>query len=145
MLRALRNVLMLLTLLSVIICNMGLVSVCECHGDIFTGTCSCHASHRTQPSCSCHGHHDTAQETQEHPALVSEHHQCKHLPLKTDELIVPVFQTATPIAPVSWVELPDFFKQALNEAGIKCPIPPAPDIRAVANESHEGYCRPLLI
>ncbi len=77
--------------------------------------------------------------------MTSEHHQCKHLQLKTDELTIPVFHKVAPPAPVSWVALPDFFEQALSESGMKCPIPPAPDIRAMGKESHEGYWRPLLI
>lgn len=42
MVRALRNGIMLLTLLLVIVGGTGMVSVCPCHQEVFLFSCSCH-------------------------------------------------------------------------------------------------------
>ena len=50
MVRALRNGIMLLTLLLVIVGGTGMVSVCPCHQEVFLFSCSCH--HDAAP-CGC--------------------------------------------------------------------------------------------
>ncbi len=152
MVRVLRNVTMLLTLLLVVICNMGVVCVCQCHGELFTGSCSC--LHQAEsPRCACHGCADHAAGQATSPentpagtqSAAPAHHECKHVLLTTDEVQAPCFNTTVPEAPTYWVESADFLLMAAFTPDVAVRIPPAPDIPPDARAQHEGYWRPLLI
>lgn len=70
MVRALRNGIMLISLLLVIIGGAGIVSVCPCHAEIFLFSCSCHEK---AVDCGC-GRHDSSS-TDSIPAA---DHRCEH-------------------------------------------------------------------
>ena len=74
MVRALRNGIMLLTLLLVIVGGTGMVSVCPCHQEVFLFSCSCH--HDAAP-CGCRGDHGPGSSTSSPLAgHLCEHQRC---------------------------------------------------------------------
>ncbi len=142
MVKALRNGVMLLTLLLVIISGMGLISVCPCHEEVFFFSCSCQPE---TTSCDCCGTH-TPDNNLSSPQVG---HFCQHQQLEIGELAIPIFQTHLPSLCITWHPIPGFCflirhlpitNQATNSA-----IPDPPDILWQTGSLHEGFHLPLLI
>lgn len=142
MVGALRNGIMLLTLLLVVIGGTGMVSVCPCHEEIFIFSCSCH---QEAAPCECHGNHD--------PGAVAssllDGHRCEHRQLEIDDLTVPVLRAPLSQPYVIWQTLPDFHHLAhpllLTGQTSDSAIPAPPDPFRRVGLMHEGFQRPLLI
>ena len=101
MVRALRNGIMLLTLLLVIVGGTGMVSVCPCHQEVFLFSCSCH--HDAAP-CGCRGDHGPGSSTSSPLAG----HLCEHQRLEIDDLTLPVLHAPLPQPCIIWQTFPDF-------------------------------------
>lgn len=133
---------MLLTLLLVIIGGMGMVSVCQCHSEIFMGACSCHESTVT---CDCP--HSGSNETQA-PSQAATHH-CMHQNLELDLLTIPAaaFPVASPA--IVWQPLPEFHQLTTFPASSAVThvflAPDPPDLPPEAARLHGGVQLPLLI
>ena len=142
MVRALRNGIMLLTLLLVIVGGTGMVSVCPCHQEVFLFSCSCH--HDAAP-CGCRGDHGPGSSTSSPLAG----HLCEHQRLEIDDLTLPVLHAPLPQPCIIWQTFPDFHHLAQSllltsqTSDSAIPAPPAPfrDDRPI----HEGFQLPLLI
>lgn len=141
MVRALRNGIMLISLLLVIIGGAGIVSVCSCHAEIFLFSCSCHEK---AVDCGC-GRHDSSS-TDSIPAA---DHRCEHGQLEIDDPVVPAVSSPVSLPCIVWQVLPDFHQLAhvllLTSQTAKPPAPVPPDPLADDGMGHAGFQRPLLI
>ena len=142
MVRALRNGIMLLTLLLVIVGGTGMVSVCPCHQEVFLFSCSCH--HDAAP-CGCRGDHGPGSSTSSPLAG----HLCEHQRLEIDDLTLPVLHAPLPQPCIIWQTFPDFHHLAqsllLTSQTSDSAIPAPPDPIRAAGPIHEGVQLPLLI
>ena len=124
MVRALRNGIMLLTLLLVIVGGTGMVSVCPCHQEVFLFSCSCH--HDAAP-CGCRGDHGPGSSTSSPLAG----HLCEHQRLEIDDLTLPVLHAPLPQPCIIWQTFPDFHHLAqsllLTSQTSDSAIPAPPD------------------
>ena len=142
MVRALRNGIMLLTLLLVIVGGTGMVSVCPCHQEVFLFSCSCH--HDAAP-CGCRGDHGPGSSTSSPLAG----HLCEHQRLEIDDLTLPVLHAPLPQPCIIWQTFPDFHHLAqsllltsqTSDSAIPAPPVPFRDDGPI----HEGVQLPLLI
>lgn len=142
MVRALRNGIMLLTLLLVIVGGTGMVSVCPCHQEVFLFSCSCH--HDAAP-CGCRGDHGPGSSTSSPLAG----HLCEHQRLEIDDLTLPVLHAPLPQPCIIWQTFPDFHHLAqsllltsqTSDSAIPAPLTPFRDDGPI----HEGFQLPLLI
>lgn len=141
MVGALRNGIMLLTLLLVIIGGMGMVSVCPCHEEIFLFSCSCHEK---AADCGCGGH--DSHSTDSIPAA---DHRCEHGQLEIDGPVVPAVSSPVSLPCIVWQVLPDFHQLVhvllLTSQTAEPPTPVPPDPLADDGTEHAGFQRPLLI
>ena len=141
MVRALRNGIMLISLLLVIIGGAGIVSVCPCHAEIFLFSCSCHEK---AVDCGC-GRHDSSS-TDSIPAA---DHRCEHGQLEIDDPVVPAVSSPVSLPCIVWQVLPDFHQLAhvllFDKPDGKAPAPVPPDPLADDGMGHAGFQRPLLI
>lgn len=141
MVRALRNGIMLMSLLLVIIGGAGMVSVCPCHDEVFLFSCSCHEE---TVDCGCKGHDSGSTES---PSVAD--HRCEHEQLEIDDPAVPAVHPPIPFPCVVWQLLPDFHCLAqdllLASQTADPPVPLPPDPLAHDGPAHEGFQRPLLI
>lgn len=142
MVRALRNGIMLLTLLLVIVGGTGMVSVCPCHQEVFLFSCSCH--HDAAP-CGCRGDHGPGSSTSSPLAG----HLCEHQRLEIDDLTLPVLHAPLPQPCIIWQTFPDFHHLAqsllLTSQTSDSAIPAPPDHFRDDGPIHEGFQLPLLI
>lgn len=142
MVRALRNGIMLLTLLLVIVGGTGMVSVCPCHQEVFLFSCSCH--HDAAP-CGCRGDHGPGSSTSSPLAG----HLCEHQRLEIDDLTLPVLHAPLPQPCIIWQTFPDFHHLAqsllLTSQTSDSAIPATPDTFRDDGPIHEGFQLPLLI
>ena len=142
MVRALRNGIMLLTLLLVIVGGTGMVSVCPCHQEVFLFSCSCH--HDAAP-CGCRGDHGPGSSTSSPLAG----HLCEHQRLEIDDLTLPVLHAPLPQPCIIWQTFPDFHHLAqsllLTSQTSDSAIPAPPDTFRDDGPIHEGFQLPLLI
>lgn len=141
MVRALRNGIMLLTLLLVIIGGTGMVSVCQCHGEIFMGLCSCHEE---TASCGC----PEESGGRERLPVPEASHYCSHQHLELDSLTIPLSSPLLPSPAVIWQELPEFHQWTqlvFIRKTAASPDPVPPDLLAGDGEVHDGFQLPLLI
>ena len=142
MVRALRNGIMLLTLLLVIVGGTGMVSVCPCHQEVFLFSCSCH--HDAAP-CGCRGDHGPGSSTSSPLAG----HLCEHQRLEIDDLTLPVLHAPLPQPCIIWQTFPDFHHLAqsllLTSQTSDSAIPAPPDPIRDDGPRHEGFQLPLLI
>lgn len=142
MVRALRNGIMLLTLLLVIVGGTGMVSVCPCHQEVFLFSCSCH--HDAAP-CGCRGDHGPGSSTSSPLAG----HLCEHQRLEIDDLTLPVLHAPLPQPCIIWQTFPDFHHLAqsllLTSQTSDSAIPAPPDPFMDDGPIHEGFQLPLLI
>lgn len=142
MVRALRNGIMLLTLLLVIVGGTGMVSVCPCHQEVFLFSCSCH--HDAAP-CGCRGDHGPGSSTSSPLAG----HLCEHQRLEIDDLTLPVLHAPLPQPCIIWQTFPDFHHLAQSllltsqTSDSATPVPPDPFRNT--GPTHEGFQLPLLI
>ena len=142
MVRALRNGIMLLTLLLVIVGGTGMVSVCPCHQEVFLFSCSCH--HDAAP-CGCRGDHGPGSSTSSPLAG----HLCEHQRLEIDDLTLPVLHAPLPQPCIIWQTFPDIHHLAqsllltsqTSDSAIPAPPYPFRDDGPI----HEGFQLPLLI
>ncbi|WP_423232275.1 hypothetical protein PVA48_04190 [Akkermansia sp. JRP_AM1] len=126
MVRALRNGIMLLTLLLVIVGGTGMVSVCPCHQEVFLFSCSCH--HDAAP-CGCRGDHGPGSSTSSPLAG----HLCEHQRLEIDDLTLPVLHAPLPQPCIIWQTFPDFHHLAqsllltsqTSDSAIPAPLTPS--------------------
>lgn len=142
MAKALRNGIMLLTLLLVIIGGTGMISMCPCHEEIFLFSCACHEK---AVSCGCDKDH-YPDEKNSSPAVS---HLCEHQQLEIDDLTVPVIHAPVPLPCIVWQTLPDFHHLArpllLTSRTTDSEAPSPPDLPMNDGPGHEGFQRPLLI
>lgn len=142
MAKALRNGIMLLTLLLVIIGGTGMISVCPCHEEIFLLSCSCHEK---TASCGCDENHDPDGKN----SSPSVSHLCEHQQLEIDDLPLPVSHSPVPLPSIVWQTLPDFHHLArpflLTSRTTDSAISFPPDLLLDDGPGHEGFQRPLLI
>ena len=142
MVRALRNGIMLLTLLLVIVGGTGMVSVCPCHQEVFLFSCSCH--HDAAP-CGCRGDHGPGSSTSSPLAG----HLCEHQRLEIDDLTLPVLHAPLPQPCIIWQTFPDFHHLAqsllLTSQTSDSATPVPPDPFRTTGPTHEGFQLPLLI
>ena len=142
MVRALRNGIMLLTLLLVIVGGTGMVSVCPCDQEVFLFSCSCH--HDAAP-CGCRGDHGPGSSTSSPLAG----HLCEHQRLEIDDLTLPVLHAPLPQPCIIWQTFPDFHHLAqsllLTSQTSDSAIPAPPDPSRDDGPIHEGFQLPLLI
>lgn len=142
MVGALRNGIMLLTLLLVVIGGTGMVSVCPCHEEIFILSCSCH---QEAAPCECHGAHDPGAAA----SSLLTGHRCEHRQLEIDDLTVPILREPLPLPYIIWQTLPNFHHPAhpllLTGQTSDSAIPAPPDSFRSAGSMHEGFQLPLLI
>lgn len=142
MAKALRNGIMLVTLLLVIVGGTGMISVCPCHEEIFLFSCSCHEK---AVSCGCEeGHQADGKDSS--PAAG---HLCEHQRMEIEDLTVPVINAPVPLPCIIWQELPDFHHLArpllLTSQTADSAVSAPPDPLMDDGPVHEGFQRPLLI
>lgn len=142
MVGALRNGIMLLTLLLVIVGGTGMVSLCPCHAEVFLFSCSCH---QDAAPCGCSGNHDTGSSAPSPQAG----HLCEHQQLEIDDLAMPAVPAPLPQPCIIWQTLPDFHHLAhplLLTGPLPDSTPPVPpDAFRDDGPTHEGFHLPLLI
>ncbi len=144
MLKTVRHLFLVLSVLLIAAGNMNIVSFCECSQNLFLSDCSCHAGTAVAPSSEdCSSSHGEAP----CPRKDAPHH-CHHLSLKSGDwmtsatvaaphaILIPAFIAAVPLAWKGGLPFRELEPVATHS-------PPEPLL--LTSVGGLGYCRPLLI